>query len=162
MSVTFSIEGNATGAFEAECYDSAMVLKADDYDSILLAITRHKMVCEDCEYGGMYSRAILDVPADLDVNMSNVNAAMVGARLGFDMSDLSGSATGEDFLGRVLLAIAADLDDSGIRATEVTPGARGARMIDCGVAAGYFGERFGQLHALASEAVRLGREVHWA
>lgn len=167
MSVTFSIEGNATGAFTADCYadDALTVLHGESYPAIVATMTAHKAACDECASYGIYSRATMDVPEHLDVNVSNVNARMIAVALGVDVEsdgELVGRMTGEAFLGSVLLALASDRDDSGVRPTEVAPGARGATMIDCGQRAGYWAETLGNLHALALEAVRLGREIHWA
>jgi hypothetical protein len=62
----------------------------------------------------------------------------------------------------VLLALAEDRDDSGGAAADLTAGRPGATFIDCGLPAGYFAQTFDRLHALADEAVRLGRDVVWA
>ena len=170
MSVTFSIEGNPTGAFTATCYNEGngeIVLgPVEGYPAIEAAIVAHKATCEECAAYGLYSASVWDVSDEFDVNLANVNARTLLAILGLDTSeDLCGMASGEDFLGRVLLALATDRDDSGV-ASAVVGGAplgqRGATMIDCGLSAGYFGERFDALHALAQEAVRLGRPVVWS
>jgi hypothetical protein len=180
MSVTFTIEGNPTGAFTAECYNDGdpIILTGDDYDAILLAMTAHKMGCEDCAAYGIYSQPVMDVPND-DVNLNNGNAALVAARLGLPVTDegVVGQEDGEAFLGRVLLALAQDGDDSGVApqgeyaksgrgfsALDDAPvrEGEGARVIDCGVRPGMFAETFAALHALASEAARLGREVQWS
>ena len=61
--------------------------------------------------------------------------------------------------------IAADRDDSGVASAVIggaSLGQSGATMIDCGLPAGYFADRFGALHALGLEAARLGRPVQWA
>jgi hypothetical protein len=169
MSVTFSIESLPTGAFVAECYNEGgtpIVLgPVEGYDAILPLMAEHKATCDECRAFGLYSQPVCDVNDALDVNVANTNARLLLVVLGLDTSDdLCGSASGEDFLGRVLLALASDRDDSGV-APAVIGGAQvgqsGATMIDCGLPAGYFAERFGALHALALEAVRLGREVHW-
>jgi hypothetical protein len=167
MSVTFSIESIATGAFTAHCYDGDVTLgPVDGYDAILPVLDAHKGECDECAHYGIYSQAVCDVDDALDVNVANTNARMLLALLGLDTSDdLCGSATGEDFLGRVLLALATERDDSGVRSAVIggrEVGQSGATMIDCGLPAGYFGDRFDALHALALEAVRLGREIHWS
>ena len=65
----------------------------------------------------------------------------------------------------MLLALATDRDDSGVPYAIVggaEVGQSGATVIDCGRSVGYFADRFGALHALALEAVRLGRGVVWS
>jgi hypothetical protein len=172
MSVTFSIESIPTGAFVAECYNEGnepIVLgPVDGYDAIVPLIDAHKATCDECQAYGLYSRAVCDVSDALDVNVANTNARILLDALGVhadgDSFDLCGSLSGEDFLGRVLLAIAADRDDTGVASAVIggaSLGQAGATMIDCGLPAGYFAERFSALHALALEAVRLGREIHW-
>jgi hypothetical protein len=62
-----------------------------------------------------------------------------------------------------MLAMASDRDDTGVRPlTTGGPGTGKPTWVDCGLPAGYFANRFGALHALASEAVRLGRPVVWS
>jgi hypothetical protein len=167
MSVTFSIEANFTGAFTAHCYDLDLTLgPVVGHESILPLIAAHKGTCEECAHYGIYSQAVLDVEDTLDVNVSNLNARTLLIALGLDDGDdLCGTLDGEDFLGRVLLALATDRDDSGVAYAVIggrEVGQSGPTMIDCGRSVGYFADRFGALHALALEAVRLGRGVQWS
>lgn len=169
MSVTFQIESLPTGAFEAQCYDegrNTVVASADSYEGVLVQIEAHKALCEECAAYGLYSQPVMDVSGDLDVNVSNVNARTLLVALGIAADDdLSGVVDGEQFLGAVLLAMASDRDDSGVAPAVVggrEVGQSGATMVDCGLRPGYFADRFGALHALATEAVRLGRAVTFA
>lgn len=168
MSVTFQIESIPTGAFIAECYndgDPIVLGPVEGYEAVAALIVAHKAECDECAAYGIYSQAVCDVDSALDVNVANVNARLLLVALGLDSDDLCGSTSGEDFLGRVLLALATDRDDSGVRSTVISGrevGTSGATMIDCGLRPGYFADRFGALHALALEAARLGREVHWS
>ena len=166
MSVTFQIESIPTGDFTAHCYEQGRTLgPVTGYDAIVPVLTAHKAECDECAHYGIHSQAVCDIDGALDVNVANTNARMLLVALGLDDDDLCGSADGADFLGRVLLALAVDRDDSGVRSAVVggaEVGQSGATMIDCGLPAGYFAERFGALHALAAEAARLGREVHWS
>lgn len=181
MSVTFSIESLPVGTFVIECMDTydeetgafTVVAKADTYEAILIERAAHMLVCDECAHYGCYSKPVMDVTEDFDVNVSNMNAVTLMRALGFDVDamegDYYGNIDGEDFLGRVLVAMAEERDDSGVRPVVVggvdfdgTRVSRGATMIDCGLPEGYFSERFGALHALASEAVRLGRNVVWS
>lgn len=161
------IESVPTGDFTAHCYERDLTLgPVTGYDAIVPVIEAHKAECDECAHYGIYSTAVCDIDDALDVNVANTNARMLLVALGLDADgDLCGSADGSDFLGRVLLALAVDRDDSGVRSAVVggaEVGQSGATMIDCGLPAGYFAERFGALHALAAEAARLGREVHWS
>jgi hypothetical protein len=167
MSVTFSIEGNFTGAFTAHCYDLDLTLgPVDGHEAILPLLDAHKAECEECAHYGIYSQAVLDVDDTLDLNVSNLNARTLLIALGLDDGDdLCGTLDGEDFLGRVLLALATDRDDSGVPYAIVggaEVGQSGATVVDCGRSVGYFADRFGALHALALKAVRLGRGVVWS
>lgn len=165
MSVTFSIEGNPTGAFTFSCEEE--VFTAASYEDILVERAAHMLLCEDCQHYGCYTQPVMDVSDDFDVNLANTNARMVLSILGMteESEDLCGSIDGEDLLGRVLVAMAEDRDDTGVASAVIggsALGQRGATMVDCGLPAGYFAERFGALHALAAEAARLGRPVTFA
>lgn len=161
MSVTFTIEANPTGAFIAECHEQGVVARANSYEGILGGIAAHKAVCEECNAYGLYSQPVMDVSDEFDVNVANMNARTLLVALGIDASDdLCGMMDAEQFLGAVLLAMAVERDDSGVAPVEV--GGPGARMVDCGLRPGYFADRFSALHALATEAVRLGRPVMWS
>ena len=170
MSVTFQIESIPTGAFVAECYNEGgtpIVLgPVDGYDAILPLMAEHKATCDECLHYGLYSQAVCDVSDAFDLNVASMNARTLLIALGLDEGDeLVGSASGEDFLGRVLLALASDRDDSGVDPAVIggaSLGQSGATMIDCGLRPGYFADRFGALHALALEAVRLGRGIQWS
>jgi hypothetical protein len=103
---------------------------------------------------------------ELEVNMSNANAVVVCSSLGIDLEaeGWCGSLPAEDFLGRVLLALAITPTDEGIPAHEVAqefkPSWVGqARMIECGRREGYTQERLTQLHELAAWAVAHGAEI---
>lgn len=104
----------------------------------------------------------------LEVNMSNTNAAVVCGALGIDLEEWGwcGGLPAQDFLGRVLVALAISPADEGIPAHEIPFGVPGrpawtgeARFVDCGRAPGYLQERLGQLHELAQWAVAHGAEI---
>jgi len=170
MSVTFHIETVPTGEFTAECWndgETVVLGPVKGQDAITYLMLAHKAECDECQHYGIYSRAVCDIDDALDVNVANTNARTLLNALGLDVidGDLCGSTSGEDFLGRVLIALATDRDDTGVRSAVIGGaelGQSGATMIDCGLAPGYFASRFGALHALALEAARLGREVHWS
>lgn len=170
MSVTFSIEANPTGSFEITCYEfeqgEVAIATADSYEGILVERAAHMLVCTECQAYGCYSRPVMDVSPDLDVNVANGNAVTLRGALGIDAYNEDGEfgvgmLDGQQFLGAVPLAMAADRDDSGMADVEIGAPGR-ARMIDCGVPAGYYAERFEALRALAAEAARLGRSVVWS
>ena len=171
MSVTFTIESLPTGSFVIECHDEktgapVVVATADSYEGILVQREAHMATCEECSAYGCYSSPVMDVSGDLDVNLSNTNAIAILSALGIsdEAGDSCGSLDAEQFLGAVLLAMASDRDDSGAPAAVIAGGtvSPGATMVDCGIPSGYYAARFASLHALASEAVRLGRPIVWS
>lgn len=70
--------------------------------------------------------------------------------------DLCGHATGQDFLGRVLIALALAPFDEG------TPTLDAGRVVAFGRPEGYAQERLAQLRDLAEAAVRHGRTIAWS
>jgi len=99
-------------------------------------------------------------PEEVEVNMSNGNAVDVSAALGIDLEpDWCGSMPAEDFLGRVLVALAIAPADEGMPSYEHA--GPGARMIQGARPAGYLQDRLGQLHQLADWAVNNGAEIQW-
>ena len=104
---------------------------------------------------------IMSIPAaeELEINMSNSNAFRVCGTLGIDLEaeGWCGSLPADDFLGRVLLALAIEPVDAGVPAHEL-PGI-GPRWIECGRPEGYAQERLGQLRELADWAIAHGAEI---
>lgn len=92
-----------------------------------------------------------------DVNLSNHNAMAVLERLG--LTEDYGEVDAEDMIGRCLLANIGR-DDSGVPTVE-SRGELGARVIDCGVRAGYYEETLARICDLAVEAKRRGVLVGW-
>ncbi|MFE6714043.1 hypothetical protein [Streptomyces sp. NPDC057695] len=88
-----------------------------------------------------------------EVNMANANAARVLDVLGYD--ELAGDAEADDFLGRVLVALALVPADTG------RPPTAEGRFVDCGRRAGYVLERLEDLRVLAEEARASGLPVYW-
>lgn len=94
-----------------------------------------------------------------EVNMSNVNARFVFDALGIVGDDVyCGTMSGDELLGRVLVAEALAPEDEGIPVHE-----REARatFIDCGRAPGYLQERLAQVHDIAEHAACEGLQVGW-
>lgn len=91
--------------------------------------------------------------ASEEVNMANANATRVLSVLGYD--ELAGNAEADDFLGRVLVALALVPVDAGRPAT-----AEG-RFVDCGRRVGYVQERLEELRELAEGARLRGLPVYW-
>ena len=108
---------------------------------------------------------------ELEVNMSNSNAAVVCATLGIDLEEWGwcGSLPAADFLGRVLIAPAVSPVDAGVPAHRLQPGDSagvfgtvvegGPTFIECGRREGYTQERLDQLRELADWAIAHNAEI---
>jgi hypothetical protein len=151
MTVTFQTSGEILtprGGVDARC--SCVCHLGNHYDCVCW---------EDCPV-----ELISDAPA---VNLSNANAADLLVRLGFevDLEDLGGRATANDFMERVLNALATEPIDTGIAPTEwVGPAGVlpiNALHIDCGRRPGYVQDALHRLWAVADAAQRLDRPVIW-
>lgn len=95
-----------------------------------------------------------------DVNMANANAAFVLDSLGLPTDDLSGGLPADDFLGRVLMALAVAPQDEGVPAYDDTrPG--GPQWTECGRREGYLQDQLEALREL-TEQCPPGAEVAWA
>ena len=104
-------------------------------------------------------------PNELEVNMSNSNAATVAAALGIDLEEWgwAGVLAPEDFQGRVLVALALSPADEGMPSFQLAPGDSagvfgtvregGPTFIQGARRPGYLQERLGQLRELADWAV---------
>lgn len=94
-------------------------------------------------------------------NCSNSNARVVLSALGLAEDDewYSGQIAPSDLKGRALVALGT-VDDNGWKDT-VTVQEGSATFIDCGVPAGYLGERWNWLLELADQAETLGSVVVW-
>ncbi|MFD3539671.1 hypothetical protein ACFWUQ_09235 [Streptomyces sp. NPDC058662] len=90
---------------------------------------------------------------DEPVNMANANAVRVLDVLGYD--ELYGDADAEDFLGRVLVALAVAPADAGRPATV------DGNFIDCGRPPGYTQTRLEELRELAEDACARRLRVAW-
>jgi hypothetical protein len=165
MSVTCTVESIPTGAFQLECHAGHeaiwIQLQAASYETAVVELAEHKAQCETCETDGACVAAVNDIDDELDVNVAQANAVVLLNALGLPVEDLSGSATAQDFLGRVILALADVGDDTGIAASVSRSNPQGMTFIECGVRPGYKADVFGQLFDLATEAVRLGRDIEW-
>lgn len=160
MSVTFSIEANPTGRLAVTCHLAGPLGVADSREDAAVIAFAHEQSCEDCR---MYDTGVFpqwDVDDTFDVNLSNANAAPILSILGYDIEYLCGSATAEDFTGRVLVALAEERVDAAV--PDVTDeGFGGARVVYCGTPAGHTTHTLERLADLAAEATRLGRDITW-
>lgn len=96
----------------------------------------------------------VDTTHPLAVNVSNTNASHLLATLGFDPFELDGDTTGEDMLGRVLIAQATAEPDDGVEP-------EGKRIVDCGRRPGYTGDKLDLLRCLAQETQDAGVRIAW-
>jgi hypothetical protein len=167
MSITFSTDRPAQRlGYSVCCYAYGTesdwlgpihpTVEAAGYDHQLA----HRNAAE-CDANGASGNtfARFDTDADPSVNMSNTNALHILDTLGFPEREYVGSTDAEDFLGRILLALAVAPHDAGIP-SHVVPGP-GATVINGGREDGYTQRRLEQLRTLA-EFARLHRaNVTW-
>jgi hypothetical protein len=124
-------------------------------------------VCGDeyCAVSRLFVHPIIEDPAP-DVNVSNANAAHLLGLLGFpvDLEDeeagLYGTASAEDFLGRVLVAQAVNPADAGVPVTEEQ--GEGMLLVRCGRRVGYSEDRLASLRELADFAISRGQTIQWS
>lgn len=201
MSVTFTAEMSAITGFAFDCgvHDNGMTAHRfgtyADAEAFLGAemdangSTGHLAVCGDefCQESRMFILALEEAPAP-EVNVTNTNALHLLGLLGIETAneygevELYGSMSGEDFMGRVLMASAVSPADAGVPATavryqdgegtalsvaEATSSAvavaeRTLTVIDCGRREGYSEGRLAELHDLAQFSIATGRTVQWA
>jgi len=172
MSVTFSIEAIYTGkcritAFGDDVCEAARQAVGrtfTDRREAYAIVREHDGAMDDCWprdcASGLLIEGIYDVDAE-GVNFANGNARVVLEFLGIDSPDLLGSMGGGDFLAACQVAMATGTPVVHARPATETVGDRGARFVDFGIdEAGIVG-RVSMLADLATEAVRLGRDVTW-
>jgi hypothetical protein len=173
MSVTFSPAIHPTDpvVWFIECMDGLRRDHRDgSYAEMAEELPLHQFGClhEGCrEYDGA---TLATVQTDPEVNVSNSNARLLLEALGLPFVDGCGSLGADDFLGRVLTALAVAPQDAGVPAHRLVPGEStifgpvvegGATFIDCGRSEGYLQERLLQLEEVATAALLAGREVSW-
>jgi hypothetical protein len=158
MSVTFAIEALFTGTYRADC-DEAGELARGQLEDVQVAIDEHPwQTCPGCLGYRPGPWSVTDIDGAPEVDLANANARdlLLALDLPFQEDELAGELPGEEFLGRVLLALAADRDESAV------PDLVDGGWVFCGRREGYVSEVLHRLHAVAAEAVRLGRSVIWA
>jgi hypothetical protein len=103
-----------------------------------------------------------DTDADPSVNMSNTNAYLLLSSLGFgDDAPAYGSVSADDFLGRVLMALAVAPQDEGIPSYQVTGNGISATYYEGGRSSGYIQHRLDQLRTVAEFARANNTDVSW-
>jgi hypothetical protein len=177
MSVTFTTEMSPITGFTLDCgvhdngttehrfgnYSDAEAFLQGELDAH--GCTGHLAVCGDdfCESSRMFIHATEEAPAP-QVNVSNDNAKHLLALLGSTVEyggEMCGGMSGEDFLGRVLMAIAVAPSDAGVPSYE-NRSEGGMTMVMCGRRAGYTEGRLEELRELAEFSVATGRPIQWA
>jgi hypothetical protein len=173
VSVTFfpAIDPTVPVVWFVECMDGLRRDRREgSYEEMVEELALHAAGCldEGCrEYDGA---TLATVQTDPEVNVSNANARLLLEALGLPFEDGSGSLAADDFLGRVLMALAVAPADPGVPMHRLVPGEStifgpvaefGATFIDCGRREGYLQERLVQLEEVARHAIGVGREVSW-
>lgn len=122
---------------------------------------------DDCFIYGIFTHAVEEGEESPKVNMSNDNSVSVLSALGL-MADTDtfedvccGSVQADDFLGRILMALAV-APESAERPTIVTANENSATLIECGRPAGYVQDRLQGLLRVAEFCRRNGRDVVWS
>ena len=104
-------------------------------------------------------------PADEspEVLLLDSNARLILENLGLDDIDgeLFGSCPAQDFLGRVLVALAIAPQDAG-RPTTVDRSPAGSRIVNYGRVPGFLQDKLVELQALAEYAIEKKLQVVWA
>lgn len=195
MSVTFSAAMNPIIGFDLQCVCDARYLAEGEplmsYEVALATLATVKAAnrglanCEDddCFTYGIYTHAVEEGEVSPTLNMANGNSIAVLEALGLKSDEQSfeevccGGVTAEDFMGRVLMALAV-APVSAERPTVVEVNAahanglgahegavvvdRGPTMIHCGVGEGYVQDKLAALMDLATFCVEHNRDVVWS
>jgi hypothetical protein len=128
-------------------------------------------VCEDAGYAtavALYGHPVNERECDestclrwsAGLDATTPAYAEVPETLGIPEGSWCGALSATDFLGRVLVAQGLHPGDPG-RPVEVTRGARGATVIDCGRREGYVQIKLGALSEVACYAKAAGLDVQW-
>lgn len=179
MSVTFSPQILDPSAFVITCGCAPVTAAALRYDRyhVAAAIIRQMRTsnrsaeasfivlpgCErpdHCSFIGPKVEAIYD-DAGPDLNVNSRNAYLLLDVLGYGddvaAGEYCGDADSEDFLGRVLTALAVAPDDAGLPCHDTDP-----QFTECGRHPGELQEQLHALHEIASWSRRNHRRVQWA
>jgi hypothetical protein len=170
MSVTFSpaTPESVSIAHALACPCGAWVSSEVFPDYVSASKARYagsiKSACVD-EYCLMDSNVLLPVPAVEfpEVNLANGNAFMMLETLGVDVADdLCGEMSADDFLGRVLIALAVSPDDDGMPAYKISnDDDQGATIWQAARPAGYVQDVLEALREIAEFSKGKGWGVCW-
>jgi hypothetical protein len=102
------------------------------------------------------------IPAELEVNMNNRNAAFVAESLAISLDpDWNGDMDASDFQGRVVIALGIAPSDEGMPSYEHNRNPGNCRIIEGSRPAGYLQDRLNDLHAIAVWATENDQLVWW-
>ena len=170
MSVTFSIQSDReveSYVVSCDCVESSSVV----FDSLKKAEqfvyrwSKNPVPFQGCtdsvclEYAPIVT--FIDGTEDAPtVNVSNMNASDILEVLGYEDEDLSGSDSGESFLGRILMAVAV-APISAERITETHESEHFGVVTMCGRVEGYVQNVLNELRSVADAAVKNNMVVVW-
>ena len=174
MSVSFTAEITAITGFQIRCYCDIVGETYGHHNDAWAAVREMQdngvsldgCTDEDCVIYGCTVETLTVGPEADEINVSSFNARPILEALGYiadgDNSDdgMVGSATAEEFMGRVLLALAV-LPVSAERLSETTGGNGTVTVHYGGRPEGYVQDRLAQLHGLAQFAREHSRMVYW-
>ena len=169
MSITFTPEIGPIDHYVVECLNCGATQDFSDGDAAY-DITRFSdigaAVLDTCTNTGTFecgegaiSHAVDSLGMLPSVNMANLNAGDVLDALGIDRDDISGSMPARDFLGRILMALAAAPESAPIPAHTM---GGSTNFIRCERAPGYVQDRLRDLHEVAEFAIAHDRPITWA
>ncbi|MBM0201816.1 hypothetical protein JNW90_00935 [Micromonospora sp. STR1s_5] len=170
MTITFTAEylDGDIRAYTGTCLadPTRFTVNRPTYTAANVETRAHAYGCadEDCRYFG--GRVDADETTTWPtVTVANANATTLLAALGYavneddEWQDLSGAAAADEFLGRVLVALAVAPADAGVpEHTALT----NPRWIECGRRPGYLQDRLEQLRVLAETCQDAARRLTWA
>lgn len=185
MSVTFSPEIGPVDHFVVECLycgtTTSQQFDLPDAESFVLSVQAGATAVADCERTEHCPRAATVVPREAvgelpEVNVSVYNAMTLLDALGVDYRyeptederehdclglagvELVGGLDAQDFMGRVLTALAVAPQSAEVPA-HAAVGA--PNVVNCGRREGYLQEKLVALHEVAQFAADHGRDVQW-
>lgn len=155
MSVTFDLANpGPVKALELRFWcDTELLVLGADVAAAKAVAAEHSVGCDECTaYNGPL---ISERFATQSINMSNGNAVGVLDLLGYTDESMYGECDAQDFLGRVLMAIAVAPADEG------RPTFQDGNILFGGTEPGYKQNRLRQLYDLALSATKSGTSVVW-
>ena len=169
MSITFSSDrpGVKLG-YQMSCYayGSDANWQGPLCNSVEEAVQLHLQAKHDpieCDGAEQSVFPTLDTDQDPQLRVSNGNGVRLLQTLGLSTEDdiaYSGSVPADDFLGRILIALALEPVDEGLPLVEsITSG--GARLVDCGRPEGYIQDKLKALLNVVEFAKSQNSNITW-